>query len=251
MSPVEHTSTSSAAQPTPSAVRAHMVSASALLGSPVAALALSLDSTIAAVRPPVAVRWRRLTTTGAATTRFWVNTPAAGTGTPSAVATRARSASPESLMPQATPAATKPGTSVMLIGAPLRVRAMSIRPCGPRHALCLWFARFARSRVQTSPGEAGVLGEAQHEVGALDRLAGGALDQVVEGGDGHHPAGAGVGPGGDVDRVGPERRLGLRRPVGHHHERLAVPRHPQAGQQGLGGHVRVGGPGVAGGEDAP
>ena len=74
-------------------------SASASPVAPVAALALPLLRTTAAARPPVAARWARLTSTGAALARFVVNTPAAATGRPSAVATRARSGSPLALMP--------------------------------------------------------------------------------------------------------------------------------------------------------
>ena len=52
---------------------------------PVAALALPELRTTAAARP--SARWPRLICTGAAATRLLVNTPAAVTGAPSAVAT--------------------------------------------------------------------------------------------------------------------------------------------------------------------
>ena len=52
-----------------------------------AALALPLLSTTAAARPPVAARWAREVTTGAAVILLAVNTAAAVTGRPSAVAT--------------------------------------------------------------------------------------------------------------------------------------------------------------------
>ena len=67
--------------------------------SPVAALALPLLRTTAVAWPSVASRWCRLTTTGAAARRLVVNTPAAATGAPSAVATTARSGSPGSFTP--------------------------------------------------------------------------------------------------------------------------------------------------------
>ena len=47
-----------------------------------------------AAAPPVAARWARLTWTGAAAARLEVNTPAAGTARPSAVATTPRRARP-------------------------------------------------------------------------------------------------------------------------------------------------------------
>ncbi len=118
MRPVEQTRTSCGEQPSASAVRAHIVSASVLPAAPVAALALPLFRTTAAARPPVVARCSRLTSTGGAVIRLEVNTPAAVTGEPSAVATMARSSAPDALIPQAIPAATKPGTVVTLMGRP-------------------------------------------------------------------------------------------------------------------------------------
>ena len=112
MRPVEQTSTSVGAQPSAAAVAAHMRRASSRPGSPVAALALPELRTTAAACP--SARCWRLIWTGAAVARLVVNTPAAGTGRRSAVATRARSGSPFALTPQATPAASKPGTAVTL-----------------------------------------------------------------------------------------------------------------------------------------
>ena len=54
--------------------------------------------------------------TGPAQARFWVNTPAAETGRPSAVATSDKSGAPDSLMPQCSPAATNPWGAVTLTG---------------------------------------------------------------------------------------------------------------------------------------
>src|SRR5918998_4155882 len=204
MSPVEHTSTASRPQPSSAATAAHIRSASSSPCLPVPALALPLLSTTAAARPRVAARWRLLTVTGAATTRFWVNTPAAATGAPSSVATSARSAAPSCLMPQATPAATNPAGATTVTAAPSGIRPSTVRPSGPSNALSPWAARFARSRVHPHRRQAGALGQVEHQVGALHRLARGPLDEVVEGGQRHHPPGAGVGQGGDVHRVGTE-----------------------------------------------
>jgi hypothetical protein len=115
---VEQTNTASGGQPSPPATNPHMVSASASPRSPVAALALPLDSTTAAARPPVAARCLRLTTTGAAATRFWVKTPAAATVASPAATTNDRSSSPDALMPHATPAAVNPSGATTLIGSP-------------------------------------------------------------------------------------------------------------------------------------
>jgi hypothetical protein len=78
ISPVEHTSTSSAATPRPSAVSEHMRSASLRPGSPVAAFAFPEFNTTADARP--LARWRFEICTGAACARFVVKTPAAATG---------------------------------------------------------------------------------------------------------------------------------------------------------------------------
>ncbi len=115
--PVWHTRISDGSTPNPSATSAHMRSAPATPAAPVAALALPLESTTAAARPPVRARWARLTCTGAAAARFAVNTPAAGTG-PDVAATSARSGAPDALIPHATPAATNPAGAVMLTGTP-------------------------------------------------------------------------------------------------------------------------------------
>jgi hypothetical protein len=76
-----------------------------------------LFATIARARPP-ATRARD-TSTGAPTTVERVKTPAAAAGT--SLARRARSRFPLGLMPQATPAARKPGTAI----SPLRRRDTS------------------------------------------------------------------------------------------------------------------------------
>src|SRR5437879_10839771 len=105
--------TASGPRPGSAAVRPHISSATAT-SVPVAQLALPLLRTTAADRPAVAARCALLTRTDPAHARFWVNTPAAATGIPSAVATNERSGSPDALMPQCTPAATKPSAAVTL-----------------------------------------------------------------------------------------------------------------------------------------
>ena len=161
--------------------------------------------------------------TGAATTRFWVNTPAAATGAPSAVATRARSASPDALMPQATPPATNPCGGDDAHGH-MPTTARPAASGRPSMRLAHWMAwpdapltRLSRAaRATTQPG-------------AL------------------------VGHGRDVHGVRPGRRLGRRRALGHDDERLVRPGGAEEWRAGRRWMVRppVGRAGVAGGEDAP
>ena len=96
--------------------------------------------------------------TGAAVILFGVNTAAAGTGRPSAVATSARSGSPLGLMPRGHAGGDEPGRR------------------GDAHGY--------------SPDErqAGGLVQAEDEVGALDGLARRALDEVVERGAARRPS---------------------------------------------------------------
>src|SRR5260370_186349 len=72
-------------------------------------------------------------------------------------------------------------------------------------------------------GEAGRLRQAEHEVGVLDGLAGGALSEVVDGRHRGSPAGPGVGCGLQVHAVRPrDRGRGRPAPVREHaDERLA------------------------------
>ncbi len=108
MRPVWHTRTSSAVAPRSPATAMHRRSAAARPATPVAALALPEVRTMPAARPPVAARWARLTCTGAAAAWLSVNTPAAGTARPSAVATTATSGTAPALMPAEPPMATNP-----------------------------------------------------------------------------------------------------------------------------------------------
>ena len=84
MTPVDATSTSSASQPSARAVSAAISSATLRPASPVQAFAQPLLTTIARAWPPVAARWSRDTTIGAATALFTVKTPAALDGRPDA-----------------------------------------------------------------------------------------------------------------------------------------------------------------------
>src|SRR5690606_18787224 len=111
---------SSGAHPSAAAVALAIRRACSRPEAPVAALALPLFRITAAARPPEAARCSRLTTTGAAVILLEVKTPAALTGRPSAVATRARSGAPDALTPHAPPAAAKPRAAVTLTGRPRR-----------------------------------------------------------------------------------------------------------------------------------
>ena len=152
--------------------------------------------------------------TGAAVILLAVNTAAAGTGRPSAVATSARSRSPLGLMPAATPAATNPLAAVTTCwacscgGDRWPYAAHGYRPTAARPAVS------SRPRARLA-----------HCTAPARR----ALDQVVEGGQGDDPAGAVVGDAVTWAALEPERRLGRRRLVAHDDERL--------GGVGLGQHL--------------
>src|SRR5438874_71271 len=150
--------------------------------------------------------WARETSTGAAGALLEVKTAAAGTGCPSAVATRARSRASPGLMPQCTPLATNPFGRTTLIVRP-RSRDSSCGLAAAAHAPTPFASRRRKrrtpswagppSRVHPDRGEAGGLGEADQDVGALDGLARRPLHEVVEGAEHDHPAGAGIGAGGE------------------------------------------------------
>ena len=150
ITPVEQTSTSSPA-PVSSPVSAAIRSASARPCAPVATFALPLETTTARA-VPLAARRSRHSSTGAPAARLRVNTPAAVAG-PSAT-TSATSGRPGGLDPAR------------------RARRPEAARVGDAYG------------HRPSRGQAGALVEAEHQVGVLDRLAGGALDEVVErGGD--------------------------------------------------------------------
>src|SRR5215212_2327019 len=79
------------------------------------------------------------------------------------------------------------------------------RSRGFRPVNVLWTGLPGRSRGDPDRGEPGGLVEAEEDVGALHGLAGGALDQIVEGGQHEHVAGPLVVAGGEVDGVGAPR----------------------------------------------
>ena len=105
MRPVEHTSTSWDERPSSSAACSAVRWLSAKPSGPVQALAPPEFSTTARARPSATACWDHRT--GAALTRFAVNTAAAVSRGPS-FTTRARSCAPADLMPAATPVARNP-----------------------------------------------------------------------------------------------------------------------------------------------
>ena len=127
-----------------------------------------------AARPAVAARWARLTCTGAAAARLAVKTPAAGTGRPSVRGHHGHVGRATGLDARRAPGGDEPRGAVTLTGT-------------PRHR------------------QPGGLGQAEHQVGALDGLARRALHEVVEGAQTSDPAGAGVDPGGDLGRSSTRR----------------------------------------------
>ena len=111
ISPVEHTATSPAPQPSRSATSSAVEWVSGNPAGPVQALAPPELRSTAARAPSLSTCCDH--STGAALTRFRVNTPAADRSGPS-LTTSATSADPEALSPAATPAARNPMGSVTL-----------------------------------------------------------------------------------------------------------------------------------------
>ena len=128
--------------------------------------------------PDVAARLARDSRTGAAANVFGVKTAAAAAG-PAVVTTTARSGRPEALIPAASPPALKPAG--MTASSLDRWEVRRGRRDGRVRDLWSW-----RERELV---EAGRLGQAVDDVERLDRLAGGALDQVVLDADGEDPPG--------------------------------------------------------------
>src|SRR6476659_4914028 len=128
-----------------------------------------------------------------------VNTPAAVTGQWSTVATRARSGAPDGLIPDAIPAASNPAAAVTLTRSP---------------------SRWHWSRHEPDRAEPRRLEQAEHEVGALHRLPGCALHEIVERAHGEHGVGARVVAHAHVRGIRSHGRLRHRRLVGDDHERL-------------------------------
>src|SRR6267378_450513 len=106
MTPVEQTKTSSGLQPRRFAVSATVRTAAACPAAPVAQLALPAFTTTARMRPFDARKCALEISTGAATTRFCVNTPAAEAGT--SLERMAKSSAPVFFRPQAVAANRNP-----------------------------------------------------------------------------------------------------------------------------------------------
>src|SRR5260370_23074127 len=125
---------------------------------------------------------------GAALPRLAVNPPAARSAGP-AVRTPATSGCPDSLIPAVTPAARNPVGAVTLTvlpplasGAPEGTtfprRSCSVSRSPPGRLLGAPLAR--GSWGDPAGGQAGRFRQAEHAVGVLDGLAGGALAEVVD-----------------------------------------------------------------------
>src|SRR6185503_16808903 len=175
--PVEATATSMAPRPSSVAACSAVAWVSWKPSGPVQAFAPPELRTTARTRPPRTTCW--VHSTGAALTRFAVNTPAAARDGPS-LSTTATSRSPVDLRPAATPAARKPSGAVTLM------------------AWSRWPAPQRVSWRDSIHGQARALRQAEHQVGDLDGLPGRALDQVVQGGHHHGPARVLVGRGLEV-----------------------------------------------------
>ena len=193
---------------------------------PVQALALPELATIPWNGPPSArCFWQ--SSTGAALTAFLVKVPAAVQGRRENSRARSRRLrSCFSRRSQATPAASKPGTSVM--------------PALSRVTVS-WVIRgkidaFAAHRAGS--GQPGRLGVTEPQVHDLHRLAAGALDEIVEGGGEDEVAGAGVEHGGEVHPVGARDVRRVRR--------LAGRQNGDKRPAGVGGPPRGVEPGAAG-----
>ena len=129
-------------------------------------------------RRPSPGGWPATARTGAAANRLGVNTAAAGTG-PSSATISTRSGRPDALMPAVAPAARNPAG---------RCAARSTGGRSTRHAAASERVGRERHGASGQLQQAGRLGQAVDDVERLDRLAGGALDEVVEHADGEDPA---------------------------------------------------------------
>src|SRR4051794_15181855 len=215
MSPVLATATSTAPRPSSAAACSAVAWVSPKPSGPVQALAPPEFRTTARSRWPAST-WR-LHCTGAAGKRLVVKTPAAASSGPS-LTTRATSGSPLDFSPAATPVARKPRGAVTVTMSSVRSRGAlrsSLVPRCDAHAP-------VRSWGHPHQRQAGVLRQAEREVGALNGRSPGALGQVVHGGDDDQPAGVEVDGDLQRDGVGAEdlRRRGPL-PLGEQvHERL-------------------------------
>src|SRR5215207_816536 len=203
--PVLQIATSSGSTPSRAAARRAIASASSTPGEPVAALAEPALTTTARRR----ARSRpRLRITGAEGRGLRVSARAEATG-PSA-ARIPRSSAPDALRPQATAPARKPGVVVTdppgTGSRPSGARTQSSRPTGGKRP------------IRASREQALGLGSARHEVEVLERLARGALAQVVDDGEDRDPAAARVEHRADLGVVGALHRAHARRGIDDLHE---------------------------------
>src|SRR3954454_13055037 len=194
INPVEQTATSPAPTSSPPTESAAATSSAVRCVSPnpagpVHALAPPELSTTACRRPSATACCDQ--STGAALTRFVVNTAAATWSGP-VLTTSARSGRPLGFRPAVTPPARKPAAPVTLTG---RSWCTSARGRG--------------SRGHSYQRQTGGLGQPEGEVHALHRSAGCALGQVVESGDGDQPARRAVDRHLDLDDVRAEHGLRL------------------------------------------
>ena len=169
--------------------------------------------------PDVAARCAFDSRTGAAANVFGVKTAAAAAG-PEVVTTTARSGRPEALIPAASPPARKPDG----MAARRSTGGRSGEDAGMGRSE--WWSWRERQLV-----EAGRLGQAVDEVERLDRLARGALDEVVLDADRQDPAGPLVERDVDPDVVRARDVLGRGRRGDDRDERLVARRPPRTARR--------------------
>ncbi len=204
MIPVEQTRTCLPCRcPSASAAASLIASASARPAAPVPALALPELTMIALALPPFAASRSRSSITGGAT-NLLLGEDGDGGDRLAVVGRDQRHVVARFLIPAWQPAATKP-----------------------------WGGGDAHGQTPTLERPA-VLVEAEHEIGALDHLAGGSFHEIVERGDGEHAAGALVVAGGEVDRVRAQGPFGRGRPLRDMDEglvRIGLAQAPRAGRR--------------------
>src|SRR3954453_756459 len=246
ISPVEATATSIAPMPRAPATCSAVAWVSWKPSGPVQAFAPPELSTTALSRLPASTC--RLHSTGAAGKRLVVKTAAAASSGPS-LTTSATSGAPVDLSPAATPAARNPCGAVTVTIAPFRTRSA---PRSQTSLRCSLLRHGRGSRSHPDQGQAGDLGQAESQVGTLQRAAGLAFGRVVARGDHDEPAGVGVDRELQLHGVGAEHRrrrgpLALGQQL---HERLVGVGLLVGGRRAVGVRTR-GERRRAGGQDAP
>src|SRR5258708_13779576 len=112
----------------------------------------------------------------------------------------ATSGCPDFWIPEVTPAARNPAGGVMLIVSPPLASGAPGGPAFPRRSFLAPQSRRRRAPLargswrDPAGGEAGRLRQAEHEVGVLNGLAGGALSGAVDAPRRGGPAGPGAAP---------------------------------------------------------